>query len=188
MPVSWYTDLPTAPASQSPCLKARFPFIVLQLCNTFLLLGLALAFCCFLLVSSIAPETLSHVSDSVIKDGKGNFDFSMSEHRASHRSIPYHAICMYFHNNAAEAAIQKRHWHTTVLIALTVRCGGHFGGSADLGWDYLPWNNYHPGVSWLFADVGSPWLGKLESFGSAPKTSSWQWWSVREPSETCRSS
>lgn len=95
---------------------------------------------------------------------------------------------MYFHNNAAEAAIQKRHWHTTVLIALTVRCGGRFGGSADLGWNYLPWNNYHPGVSWLFADVGSPWLGKLGSFGSAPKTSSWQWWSVSELSETCRSS
>lgn len=113
MPVSWYTDLPTAPARYRPCLKARFPFIVLQLCNTFLLLGLALAFCCVLLISSIVPETLSHVSDSVIKEEKENFDFSMSEHRASHRSIPYHAICMYFHNNAAEATIQKRHWHTS---------------------------------------------------------------------------
>ena len=34
-------------------------------------------------------------------------------------------------------------------IALTARCDGHIGGSAGPGWDYLPWYNYHPGVSWL---------------------------------------
>lgn len=95
---------------------------------------------------------------------------------------------MHFHNNAAEEAIRKRVQHTTkVLIALTVRCGGQLGGSADLGWEDLPWCNYHPRVSWLSADTRSPWLGKLWLFGSARTTFSQQRWKRERASRTMRS-
>lgn len=95
---------------------------------------------------------------------------------------------MHFHNNAAEEAIRKRVQHTTkVLIALTVRCGGQLGGSADLGWEDLPWCNYHPRVSWLSADTRSPWLGKLWLFGSARTTFSRQRWKRERASRTMRS-